>query len=33
MLESVVLQLPGGTEWIWIVIVIGVLIFGAKKNS
>ena len=23
--------LPGGTEWIWIIIAIGVLIFGAKK--
>jgi len=31
MFESVTLQLPGGTEWIWIAIVIGVLIFGAKK--
>ena len=31
MFESIILQLPGGTEWIWIVIVIGVLIFGAKK--
>ena len=31
MLESFTLQLPGGPEWIWIVIVIGVLIFGAKK--
>ena len=31
MLELFTLQLPGGTEWIWIIIVIGVLIFGAKK--
>jgi len=31
MFESVALQLPGGTEWIWIAIIIGVLIFGAKK--
>ena len=31
MLESITLQLPGGTEWIWIAIIIGVLIFGAKK--
>jgi sec-independent protein translocase protein TatA len=31
MFESVTLQLPGGTEWIWIAIIIGVLIFGAKK--
>ena len=25
------LQLPGGMEWIFIIIVIAVLIFGAKK--
>ena len=31
MFESVALQLPGGPEWIWIAIIIGVLIFGAKK--
>ena len=31
MFESITLQLPGGAEWIWIVIIIGVLIFGAKK--
>jgi sec-independent protein translocase protein TatA len=31
MFESISLQLPGGTEWIWIAIIIGVLIFGAKK--
>jgi sec-independent protein translocase protein TatA len=31
MFESVTLQLPGGTEWIWIAIIVGVLIFGAKK--
>ena len=31
MFESFSLQLPGGTEWIWIAIVIGVLVFGAKK--
>jgi sec-independent protein translocase protein TatA len=31
MFESATLQLPGGTEWIWIAIIIGVLIFGAKK--
>ena len=31
MFESISLQLPGGAEWIWIVIIIGVLIFGAKK--
>ena len=31
MLESLFLQLPMGTEWIWIAIIIGVFIFGAKK--
>ena len=31
MFEAIALQLPGGTEWIWIAIIIGVLIFGAKK--
>ncbi len=31
MFESMTLQIPGGMEWIWIVIIIGVLIFGAKK--
>lgn len=31
MFQSIILQLPGGTEWIWIAIIIGVLIFGAKK--
>jgi sec-independent protein translocase protein TatA len=31
MLESISLQLPSGTELIWIAIIIGVLIFGAKK--
>ena len=31
MFESISLQLPMGAEWIWIVIIIGVLIFGAKK--
>lgn len=25
------LLIPGGTEWIWIIVVIAVLIFGAKK--
>ncbi|MEX0763763.1 MAG: twin-arginine translocase TatA/TatE family subunit [Nitrosopumilaceae archaeon] len=28
---NLVLQLPGGMEWIFIIIVIAVLIFGAKK--
>ena len=31
MFESITLQMPGGMEWIWIVIIVGVLIFGAKK--
>jgi sec-independent protein translocase protein TatA len=31
MFESITLQIPGGMEWIWIVIIVGVLIFGAKK--
>ena len=31
MLESLILQLPMGTEWIWIAIIVGVFIFGAKK--
>ncbi len=28
---NLVLQLPGGMEWIFIIVVIAVLIFGAKK--
>ncbi len=31
MFESMTLQIPGGMEWIWIVVIVGVLIFGAKK--
>ena len=31
MFESLILQLPMGTEWIWIIVIIGVLFFGAKK--
>ena len=31
MFESITLQFPMGAEWIWILIIIGVLIFGAKK--
>jgi len=31
VLELLNLQLPGGMEWIWIAIIIGVLLFGAKK--
>ena len=29
--DSLFLQLPGGMEWIWIAIIVGVFIFGAKK--
>ena len=28
---NLALQLPGGMEWIFIIVVIAVLIFGAKK--
>jgi sec-independent protein translocase protein TatA len=31
MFNSIMLQLPGGMEWVWIAIIVGVLIFGAKK--
>ena len=31
VLESLWLQMPIGMEWIWIAIIIGVFIFGAKK--
>ncbi len=31
VLELLNLQLPGGMEWVWIAIIIGVLLFGAKK--
>ena len=31
MLEYITNQLPHATEWIWIAIVIGLLLFGAKK--
>ena len=31
MFESLILQFPMGTEWLWIIIIIGVLFFGAKK--
>mgnify|MGYP001392364888 FL=1 len=31
MLESLILLLPMGTEWIWIIVIVGVLFFGAKK--
>lgn len=28
---NLALQIPGNMEWIWIIVIIGVLIFGAKK--
>jgi len=31
MLESIFLQMPLGSEWIWIAIIVVVFIFGAKK--
>jgi len=31
VLELLNLQLPGGMEWIWIAIIVGVFLFGAKK--
>ena len=31
MFETISLQMPGGTEWLIIGVVIIVLIFGAKK--
>ncbi len=31
VLELLNLQFPGGMEWIWIVVIIAVLLFGAKK--
>jgi len=31
MFESITLQIPGGMEWVWIAIIAGILIFGAKK--
>jgi len=31
MLELIHLQIPMGSEWIIILIAVGVLIFGAKK--
>ena len=31
MLDTVTLQLPQSMEWIWIIIIVGILIFGAKK--
>ena len=31
MFESLILQFPMGTEWLWIIIIIGLLFFGAKK--
>jgi len=30
-LSGQILQLPGGMEWIWIILFVVVLLFGAKK--
>ena len=30
MLESIT-NIVGGYEWVWIIIIAGILIFGAKK--
>jgi len=29
--EFISLQFPMGAEWIWIIVIIAVLLFGAKK--
>lgn len=31
MLDILSLQFPQSMEWIWIIIIAGILIFGAKK--
>ncbi|MEX0656466.1 MAG: twin-arginine translocase TatA/TatE family subunit [Nitrosopumilaceae archaeon] len=31
MFDTVILQMPHGYEWVWIIVIIGILIFGAKK--
>jgi len=31
MLDAVILQMPHGYEWVWIIVIVGILIFGAKK--
>jgi len=31
MFESLTLFIPAGMEFVWIIIIIGVLLFGAKK--
>ena len=30
MLESL-MMFVGGYEWVWIIVIVGVLLFGAKK--
>lgn len=31
MFDTVILQMPHGYEWVWIIVIVGILIFGAKK--
>lgn len=31
MFDTITLQFPQHMEWIWIIIIAGILIFGAKK--
>jgi sec-independent protein translocase protein TatA len=31
MLENITNQFPQAMEWVWIAIIIGLLLFGAKK--
>ena len=31
MFESLTLFLPAGMEFVWIIVIVGVLLFGAKK--
>ena len=31
MFESLTLFLPAGMEFVWIIVIVGVLLFGAKE--
>jgi len=31
VLELISLQFPQSMEWIWIIVIVAILIFGAKK--
>ena len=31
MFESLTMFLPAGMEFVWIIVIVGVLLFGAKK--